>query len=209
MCTSYGGKAVIRRDDVAMCERVGCSHRAPLIEINPGLRGFNIMKQARLNRTQTIAVMAIMSAVYAAVTIALGSLSYYGIQFRVADVLLPFPFILGWLMAVALFLGGFVANIFGGLGIIDVVFGSLLNLFAGILVMNRKTCPHWILAWLYPTLVIGLGVPAYLQFLVYTPYLLLMPGILLSTAILCAIGVAVMFAVEKALPQVFIEPKES
>ncbi|MFX1576729.1 MAG: QueT transporter family protein [Promethearchaeota archaeon] len=167
------------------------------------------MKKARLNRTQSIALMAIMSAVYAAVTIALGSLSYYGIQFRVADVLLPFPFILGWPMAVALFIGGFVANIFGGLGAIDMVLGSLLNLAAGILVMNRKTCPHWFLSWLYPTLIIGLGVPAYLQFLVFTPYLLLMPGIVLSTAILCAMGVAIMFGVEKALPQVFVSSKES
>ncbi len=167
------------------------------------------MKQARFNRTQSIALMAIMSAVYAAVTIALGSFSYYSIQFRVADVLLPFPFIFGWPMASALFIGGFVANIFGGLLLIDVTFGSLLNLLAGILVMNRKTCPHWILAWLYPTVIIGLGVPAYLQFLVFTPYFLLMPGILISTAILCAIGIAVMFAVERALPQIFVEPRES
>ena len=209
MDTGCTDKAIIRIEGVAVFERVGCSHRAPLFEINPGLRGFEIMKQARLNRTQSIALMAIMSAVYAAVTIALGSLSYYGIQFRVADVLLPFPFILGLPMALALFIGGFVANIFGGLGAIDVVFGSLLNLLAGILVMNRKTCPHWILAWLYPTLIIGLGVPAYLQFLVFTPYILLMPGIIISTAILCAIGVAVMITVERALPQIFVNRKES
>jgi uncharacterized membrane protein len=202
-------KAVIRLEAVAMSERVGSSHRAPLIQINPGLRGVDIMKRARLNRIQSIAIMAIMAAVYAAVTIALGSLSYYGIQFRVADVLLPFPFILGWPMALALFIGGFVANIFGGLGAIDIVFGSLLNLLAGILVMNRKTCPYWPLAWLYPTLIIGLGVPAYLEFLVFTPYILLMPGIFISTAILSAIGVAVMFAVERALPQIFVDSKES
>jgi uncharacterized membrane protein len=209
MTTGYPDKGVIRIESLAMFERVGYSHRVPLNQINPGLRGFNVMKQARLNRTQSIAVMAIMSAAYAAVTIALGSLSYYGIQFRVADVLLPFPCILGWPMAAALFIGGFVANIFGGLGAIDVVFGSLLNLLAGVLVMNRKTCPHWLLAWLYPTLLIGLGVPAYLQFLVFTPYILLMPGILISTAILCAIGVVIMFAVEKALPQIFLDTKES
>jgi uncharacterized membrane protein len=153
-------------------------------------------------------VMAIMSAVYAAVTIVLGPLSYYGLQFRVADILLPSPFILGWPMAAALFIGGFVANIFGGLGVIDIILGSLLNLLAGILVMNRKTCPHWLLGWLYPTLIIGLGVPAYLQFLIFTPYILLMPEILAGTAILCGIGVAVMFGVEKALPQVFVKAKE-
>ena len=162
------------------------------------------MFQARLNRNQSIALTAIMSALYAAITIVLGPISYLaGINFRVADILLPFPFILGWPMALALFLGGFVANIFGGLGVVDIVFGSLLNLFAGVLVMNRKTCPHWILAWLYPTLIIGLGVPAYLQFLFFTPYILIMPEIVFSTGILCAIGVLVMFAVERALPQLF------
>ncbi len=166
-----------------------------------------MLYQARLNRTQSIAVMAIMSAVYAAVTVVLGPLSYYGLQFRVADILLPSPFILGWPMAAALFIGGFVANIFGGLGPIDIVLGSLLNLLAGILVMNRKTCPHWLLAWLYPTLIIGLGVPAYLQLLLFTPYIFLMPEILASTAILSAIGVAVMLGVERALPQVFVEAK--
>ena len=192
-----------------MLERVGCSHRAPLTQRNPGLRGFNIMNQAHFNSTQRIAIMAIMAAVYAAVTIVLGPLSYFGIQFRVADMLLPFPFILGWPMATALFIGGFVANIFGGLGVIDMVAGSLLNLLTGILVMNRRTCPHWFFAWLYPTLIIGLGVPAYLQFLVFTPYLLLMPGIVLSTAILSAVGVAVMFGVEKALPQIFLKDVET
>ena len=108
MTAGCADKAIIRIKSFAMDERVGCSHRAPLIEIKPRAARFQVMKQARLNRTQSIALMAIMSAVYAAVTIALGSLSYYGIQFRVADVLLPFPFILGWPMALALFLGGFV-----------------------------------------------------------------------------------------------------
>ncbi len=168
-----------------------------------------MLYQARLNRTQSIAMMAIMSAVYAAVTIVLAPISYYGVQFRVADILLPFPFILGWPMAAALFIGGFVANIFGGLGVIDIILGSLLNLVAGILVMNRKTCPHLILAWLYPTVIIGLGVPAYLQFLFFTPYILLMPEILASTAIICAIGVTVMFGVERNLSQYFVKVKES
>ena len=71
------------------------------------------MKQAHFNSTQRIAIIAIMAVVYSAVTIVLGPLSYFGIQFRVADMLLPFPFILCWPMAVALFIGGFVAHIFG------------------------------------------------------------------------------------------------
>ncbi len=161
------------------------------------------MYQAKLNRTQSIAVIAIMAALYAAVTIALGSISYGIINLRISDVLLPFPYILGWPMALALFFGCAVANVFGGLGLLDILLGSLLNLAAGVLVMNRKTCPHWVLAWLYPTLIIGLGLPIYLQFLVYTPYVALFPGTLASTALWSAIGVVVMQAVERALPDIF------
>ncbi len=165
------------------------------------------MKQAKLNHLQSITLLAIMAALYAAVTIALGSISYGIINLRVSDVLLPFPYILGWPMAVALFLGCAVANVFGGLGPLDILLGSLLNLAAGVLVMNRKTCPHWALAWLYPTLIVGLGVPAYLQFLLYTPFVVLFPEVLASTALWSAIGVIVMQAVERALPDIF-PPKD-
>ena len=161
------------------------------------------MNQAKLHPLVGIVTMAIMAALYAAVTIVLGPISYGIINLRISDVLLPFPYILGWPMAVALFLGCFVANIFGGLGIIDILLGSLLNLAAGVLVMNRKTCPHWVLAWLYPTLIIGLGVPAYLQFLLYTPFFVLFPEILASTALWSAIGIIVMQTVVRALPDIF------
>jgi uncharacterized membrane protein len=106
-------------------------------------------------------------------------------------------------MAAALSLGCAVANWFGGLGPLDIILGSLLNLAAGVLVINRKTCPHYVLAWLYPTLIVGLGVPAYLQFLLYTPFIVLFPEILASTALWSAIGVITMQAVERALPDVF------
>ena len=162
------------------------------------------MNQAKFNPLQAIALTAIMAALYAAVTIVLGPIAFLPlINLRISDVLLPFPYILGWPMAVALFLGCAVANIFGGLGILDIILGSLLNLTAGVLVMNRKTCPHWALAWLYPTLIVGLGVPAYLQFLILYPYIVIFPEILASTALWSAIGVVVMQAVERALPDVF------
>lgn len=162
------------------------------------------MNQAELNQTQSIALLGIMAALYAAVTVVLGPISYGIINLRISDVLLPFPHILGWPMALALCIGCAVANVFGGLGPIDIVLGSLLNLAAGVLVMNRKTCPHWVLAWLYPTLIVGLGVPAYLQFLIPgMTFLILLPEILASTALWSAIGVIIMQAVERALPDIF------
>ncbi|MFX1509974.1 MAG: QueT transporter family protein [Promethearchaeota archaeon] len=167
------------------------------------------MRQARLNIIQSTALMAIMSAVYAVLTWLIQPLAYGLFQFRISDILLPFPFILGWPMALALFIGGALANWLSFFGPIDIVIGSLLNLLAGLLASNRKTCPHWFLAWLYPTLIIGLGIPAMMTIFFAQPFALWVISIMSSTGILCAIGVAVMFAVEKALPQIFVDSKES
>jgi uncharacterized membrane protein len=141
-----------------------------------------------------------MAALYAALTIVLAPISFGLVQLRVADALLPLPYILGWPMAIGLFLGCAVANVFGGLGAVDILLGSFFNLVAGLLVSNRKTCPHWILAWLYPTLVIGLGVPAYLTILFYQPYVVGVLSIMTSTGIVTAVGVALLFAVNRAFP---------
>jgi uncharacterized membrane protein len=50
---------------------------------------------------------------------------------RVADALLPLGILFGWPAVLGLSLGAFVANIFGGLGPIDIVGGSIANLIAG------------------------------------------------------------------------------
>jgi uncharacterized membrane protein len=155
----------------------------------------------RFTRIQSIAVSAVMAALYAALTIVLAPISYGLVQLRIADALLPLPYVLGWPMAIGLFLGCAVANVFGGLGPVDILFGSFFNLLAGLLVSNRKTCPHWILAWLYPTLIIGLGIPAYLTVLFYQPYIVGVLSIMTSTGIVAAIGVVVLFAVDRAFPR--------
>jgi len=156
------------------------------------------ISQMHLNRVQALALTSIMASLYAVLTIILAPISYGPIQLRIADALLPFPYLLGWPMAIALFAGCLVANIWG-FGIIDMIFGSLLNLAAGLLVSNRKTCPHWILSWLYPTLIIGLGVPSYLAAFFGEPYWVEALRIMASTAIVTALGVAVMHGVAKAL----------
>jgi uncharacterized membrane protein len=171
--------------------------------------GEKIMQQAKLNFMQQLAVMAIMAAVYTVLTWLIAPIAYGFFQFRISDILLPIPFIFGWPMALALFIGGALANWLSFFGPIDIVIGSLLNLAAGLMVSNRKTCPHWILAWLYPTLIIGVGIPAMMAIFFFQPFILWVTTVMTSTAIICAIGVAVMFAVERALPQIFVKPKES
>ncbi|MFX0168375.1 MAG: QueT transporter family protein [Candidatus Hodarchaeota archaeon] len=161
------------------------------------------MQQAKLNFVQQIALMAIMAAVYTVLTWLIQPIAYGLFQFRISDMLLPFPFIFGWPMAIALFIGGALANWLSFFGPIDIIFGSLLNLLAGLLVSNRKTCPHWFLAWLYPTLTIGLGIPAMMAVFFFQPFYLWVITVMTSTAIICAIGVGVMQAITRALPQYF------
>ncbi len=162
--------------------------------------------RTNFNRTQNIALMAIMAALYAALTIVLLPISYGLVQLRIADALLPMPYVLGWPMAFGLFFGCIVANMFGGFGAVDIIIGSFLNLIAGLLVSNRKTCPHWILAWLYPTLIIGLGIPSYLTAFYAEPYWVGVASIMTSTAIVTAVGIVIMLAIQKSFPM-FLEKR--
>ena len=74
-----------------------------------------------------LAFSAILAAIYAALTMALGFMSYNGIQLRVAEALCVLPFFFPtatW----GLFIGCVIANLLSPAGPLDVVFGSLATL---------------------------------------------------------------------------------
>ena len=70
---------------------------------------------------------ALIAAVYAALTIALGFISYGPIQFRIAEVLCILPFFLPF-TTWGLFVGCILANLMSPVGVMDVIFGSLATL---------------------------------------------------------------------------------
>ncbi len=73
---------------------------------------------------------AAVGALYAALTIALSPFSYGPLQFRVSEVLCILPFFLPF-TSWGLFVGCALANLLGGFGLPDIVFGSLATLAAG------------------------------------------------------------------------------
>ena len=78
-----------------------------------------------------LAVSAVLAAVYAALTISTGFMSYGGVQFRIAEALgvLPFFFpVTTW----GLFIGCLIANVLGGGIILDVIAGSIATLIAAV-----------------------------------------------------------------------------
>ncbi|UCD18332.1 MAG: QueT transporter family protein [Candidatus Zixiibacteriota bacterium] len=121
-----------------------------------------------------VAYAGVIAALYAAVTIALSPISYGVYQVRVAEALTVLPFL--YFPAVfGLFVGCLVANIFGGHGLQDIVFGSLFTFLAGCLtyavskIRSRKLAIA--LAPLPPVLINAFGVALYLAPITGMPYL--------------------------------------
>ena len=85
------------------------------------------------NKTNKIARIGIISAIYCILTLALGSISYGPIQFRISEILMFLP-LLSKDYIISLTLGCFLANLIGPYGVPDIIFGTLATLISCILV---------------------------------------------------------------------------
>ncbi|MCL6450815.1 MAG: QueT transporter family protein [Acetobacteraceae bacterium] len=131
---------------------------------------------------QDLARVALVAALYAALTVALGPLSYGPLfQLRVAEALTVLPYVTP-LAVWGLFLGCIAANFFGGLGAYDIVFGSLATLIAAAL---TSRAPRAWLAPLPPVVVNAVIVGWYLSVLVGVPFWVTAGYVALGEAIAC------------------------
>lgn len=89
------------------------------------------MKSKSNSKLYGIAVSAAIAAVYAVLTLVLAPISYGAIQFRVSELLCIMPFFLPG-SAVGLFIGCLIANLFSPVGILDIIFGPIATLLAGL-----------------------------------------------------------------------------
>lgn len=83
------------------------------------------------NSTKKLVYMALIAAIYAALTMVLQPISYGTIQFRVSEALCILPFFFPasvW----GLTIGCAIANIISAAGIVDVIVGSIATLLAGL-----------------------------------------------------------------------------
>lgn len=80
---------------------------------------------------------AMIGAIYAVLTIALAPISYGVVQVRVAEALTVLPYFTPAAIP-GLFVGCVIANIFGGNGLLDIIFGSLATLAAALAVSRIK-----------------------------------------------------------------------
>jgi len=109
--------------------------------------------------TRDIALTAVFTALYALINLIqslspFGNPSIYGpVQLRLSDFLIALATLLGMPVVIGVTFGCAVVNVFGSIGPIDIIFGSLANLIAASLVMLLRK--HKLLACIVGAMPIG------------------------------------------------------
>ncbi|MGI6144516.1 MAG: QueT transporter family protein [Clostridia bacterium] len=149
-------------------------------------------------KTSKVVRVSVIAALYAVVTVVFAPLSYGLTQVRISEALTVLPFIFPE-SVMGLFLGCFIANIYGGLGIIDVVFGSLATLIAAFLTSKM---PSPLLAPLPPVLVNAVIIAYVLYYTLGYPLLASMLYVGIGQFLSCyLIGLPLLFLLKKYLPK--------
>ncbi|MBN1776776.1 MAG: QueT transporter family protein [Clostridiales bacterium] len=115
-----------------------------------------------------LAVAAVTAALYAALTVVFAPISYGAVQFRIAEALTLLPVLIPQAIP-GLAVGCLVANLIGGYGVWDVVFGTLATIIAALLTYGmRKNI--WAAA-VPPVVVNGVVIGLLLHFVLQLPLL--------------------------------------
>jgi uncharacterized membrane protein len=153
-----------------------------------------------MKKTVFLVQASLIAAVYAVITIALAPISYGQIQVRVAEALTILPAFTPAAIP-GLFVGCIVANLYGGGGIIDIVFGSLATLFAAYLSYKM---PKKLLVPLPPIIVNGIVVGYILNYLYGLPLLITMGWVTIGQTVACyGFGYPLMIILEKYKDKIF------
>lgn len=113
------------------------------------------------NLTRKLVKAALVAAIYAALTMVLAPISYGPVQFRLSEVLVLLAFVDPFYI-VGLTVGCLLANILGGLGPMDIVFGTLATFLSVSAIsltakyIKSKTV-SLIISSIWPTIFNGVG----------------------------------------------------
>ncbi len=112
------------------------------------------MNRQENSKILKLSVSAVIAAVYAALTVVLAPISYGPVQFRVSEALTALPFLMPGTVW-GIFIGCVLANLYTG-SVLDIVFGSLATLLAGLCTARfgkkGNTIKNRLLACLMPVL---------------------------------------------------------
>jgi uncharacterized membrane protein len=166
-----------------------------------------------------ITLTAVFAALYAVGVVFLAPISFQIFQVRIADALLPLSMLFGWPAILGLSLGAFVANIFGGLGPIDIIGGALANFIATFVAwrIGRKKFVNAVVGICLEVVIVTIIVGTYLSFLIGMPLAVGLLGIFLGSVIAIGLLGGILFTVLSSRrlasmfrsSNVFWQPEES
>ena len=167
------------------------------------------LKETARSRTllRDLTLASVFAALYAVLVVAFAGNSFLPIQLRVADVLMPLVILFGWPVALGLGIGALVGNFAGEtlLGFqfssiaVDMIFGGITNLIAGIVAwqIGRRGWTRlgrnkvWFLATSSETVIISLVVGSYLYIILGIPAEITFYGFTFSGLLASIAGIAV------------------
>lgn len=133
-----------------------------------------------------VSLSAVFAVLYTVGVVVLAPISFQIFQVRVADALLPLSIVFGWPATVGLAVGAFVANFYGGLGIVDIVGGSVANFLACATawqIGRRRFRGSWLVATTSEVIIVTLIVGTYLSYLFGMPLEVGLSGVLLGSIV--------------------------
>ncbi|MEM4246074.1 MAG: QueT transporter family protein [Candidatus Bathyarchaeia archaeon] len=161
------------------------------------------MSNKRRSVSRSASLSAVIAALYAISVVSLAPVSFQPIQLRLADAMLPLTILFGWPAVVGVTVGCLVANLFGGLGAVDVVGGSAANFVAGLLAWRiglKRFKGAWLASVVAEVLVIALIVGSYLSVIFSIPLAVGVGSILASNIVTIGfMGYALLRMVQRAL----------
>ena len=167
------------------------------------------LKETARSRTllRDLTLASVFAALYAVLVVAFAGNSFLPVQLRVADVLMPLVILFGWPVALGLGIGALVGNFAGEtlLGFqfssiaVDMIFGGITNLLAGIVAwqIGRRGWTRlgrnkvWFLATSAETVIISLVVGSYLYIILGIPAEIIFYGFTFSGLLASIAGIAV------------------
>jgi len=152
-----------------------------------------------------LAEAAIIAAIYAVISTIFAPISSGLVQVRISEALTVLPVFTPAAIP-GLFVGCIVANIVGGNGLIDIVFGSLATLIAAFLSYKM---PRRFLVPLPPVLVNAVVVGFILNYVLEAPLIVSIGSVALGQAIACyGLGYPLMLQLEKYKDKIFLTDKQ-
>ena len=145
---------------------------------------------------KTIAINAVIAAVYAALTIGLAPISYGQVQMRISEMMIFLAFYNKKYIP-GLVLGCFLANVPSSLGFYDMIFGTFAT-FLAVVAMNKVSNRY--VGGLLGGLINGIIVGLELTFAFNTPFLLNAVYVFIGEAVVLEIGAFLFGLVEKNQP---------